>query len=166
MEVRFEKASAELLPEMYPVFDDSALYEHYFKDSPEMLRFMLDKATINGNTLVAKTLDGEVVGVMVMLMEGFAELPYLALLGVKKGFRNYGIGHKFLSIFIAAAEESGAPNMFIMTSTFNVRAKILYESVGFKRMGVIRNYLKKGIDEIMFVRPNMKNSKIKQSLSL
>jgi len=156
MNVTIEKANEAQLAEMYSVFDDSALYDHYFKTHPESLSFMLDGATKNGNTLIARSSKGEIVGVMVVLMDGFAELPYLALLGVKKGYRGMGIGKKFLSVFICLAENSGAPNMFIMTSTFNVRAKQLYESVGFKKMGIIPNYLIQGIDEIMFVRPNSK----------
>jgi len=156
MNVTIEKANESQLAEMYRVFDDSALYDHYFKPHPESLKFMLDGATKNGNTLVALSSKGEIVGVMVVLMEGFAELPYLALLGVKKGYRGMGIGKKFLAVFIGLAEQSGAPNMFIMTSTFNVRAKKLYESVGFKKIGVIPSYLLAGIDEIMFVRPNSK----------
>ena len=156
MNVTIERATQAQLGELYPVFDDSALHDHYFKPHPESLSFMLDKATKNGDTLIARTSKGEIVGVMVVLMEGFAELPYLALLGVKKGYRGMGIGKKFLALFIALAEKSGAPNMFIMTSTFNVRAKQLYESVGFKKIGIIPNYLIKGVDEIMFVRPNSK----------
>ena len=154
MHVTIEKAAEAMLPEMYPVFDDSALHDHYFKPHPESLSFMLDPATRNGNTLIARTAEGEIAGVMVVLMEGFAELPYLALLGVKKKYRGMGIGKKFLSVFIGLAEQSGAPNMFIMTSTFNIRAKQLYESVGFKKIGIIPDYLIKGIDEIIFVRPN------------
>lgn len=156
MHITIEKATEAMLPEMYSVFDDSALYDHYFKPHPESLSFMLDGATKNGDTLIARTSSGEIAGVMVVLMQGFAELPYLALLGVKKKYRGMGIGKKFLAVFIGLAEQSGAPNMFIMTSTFNVRAKQLYESVGFKKMGIIPNYLIKGIDEIMFVRPNKK----------
>lgn len=154
MNVTIEKANETQLEEMYRVFDDSALYDHYFKTHPESLSFMLDGATKNGNTLIARSSKGEIVGVMVVLMEGFAELPYLALLGVKKGYRGMGIGKKFLAVFFGLAEQANAPNMFIMTSTFNVRAKQLYESVGFKKIGIIPSYLLPGIDEIMFVRRN------------
>jgi ribosomal protein S18 acetylase RimI-like enzyme len=93
---------------------------------------------------------------MHMQMDGMCGLPYLALLGVKKMYRGMGIGKKFLAMFIGVAEEYGAPNMFIMTSTFNVRAKQLYESVGFRKVGVLPSFSVKGVDEILFIRPNSK----------
>ena len=155
MNVTIELATVEHLAEYYPVFDDSALYDHYFKGT-DILREWLDEPVKLGHVYVALTSKREPVGIMHMTMDGFSGLPYLNLLGVKKQYRGMGIGHKFLKLFIDVCEKSGAPNMFIFTSMFNVRSAALYQSVGFKKIGIIPNFMKKGVDEIAFVRPNSK----------
>ena len=157
MNVTIEKATTEHLEEYYPVFDDSALYDHYFNGT-DMLQVWLEGPVARGQVFVALTSKREPVGIMCMKIDGMCGLPYLALLGVKKQYRGMGIGKKFLNMFIGVAEELGAPNMFIMTSTFNVRAKMLYESFGFRKIGIIPNYEVRGVNEILFVRPNSKIS--------
>lgn len=155
MNVTIQLATAEHLAEYYPVFDDSPLYDHYFKGT-DILHEWLDEYVKLGHVYVALSSKGEAVGIMHMEMDGFAGLPYLNLLGVKKQYRGMGIGRKFLKMYIDICEKSGAPNMFILTSTFNVRSAALYQSVGFRKIGIIPNFMKKGVDEIAFVRPNSK----------
>jgi len=155
MNVTIEKATSDHLNEYYPVFDDSALYDHYFVGTNKLHEW-LDRPTALGHVYAALTSHREPVGIMHMQMDGMCGLPYLALLGVKKMYRGMGIGRKFLAMFIGVAEEYGAPNMFIMTSTFNVRAKQLYESVGFRKVGILPSFSVKGVDEILFIRPNSK----------
>lgn len=153
--VKIEKAKVEELEKYYEVFEKSSLYDRYF-DGTDMLKKWLDAPVANGNAFVAKTNDGDVAGVMVMLVRGAFEMPYLALLGVKRRYRSQGIGRKLLQLFIDTSEEIGAPNMFIMTSIFNYRSKQIYESLGFQKVGIIPDYMIKGTDEYLMMRPNMR----------
>ena len=63
--------------------------------------------------------------------------PSLALLGVKKGWRGMGVGHKLLAAFERVSREMGARQMFICVSGFNPRARALYTSQGYRRVAQI-----------------------------
>lgn len=149
--VNIVKGDPARFDEYVSIFDDSSLYEHYFKGTDtlaEWVKPQLDK----GQVWIAETLDGEPVGLMVMTMDGmFAELPYLALLGVKKGYRSKGIGELLINFFFGVAKGMGFNKAFIATSDFNVRAKQLYQRLGFKKILIVPDLLKKGIAEQLFM---------------
>ena len=44
--------------------------------------------------------------------------------------------------------------MFIMTSKFNVRAKKLYQSLGFEPQCLLHDVMRRGVSEWLFMRPN------------
>ena len=107
-----------------------------------------------GELYVAMSSKNEPVGVMHMTRDGLAGLPYLSLLGVKKRYRGMGIGTALVKIFIGVMEAGEAPNMFIMTSKFNVRAKKLYQSLGFEPQCLLHDVMRRGVSEWLFMRPN------------
>lgn len=146
------KGEAARIPEYCEVFYDSKLYDAYFAE-PGVLESWLSNAIAKGALYIAEDSKGEPVGAMVMTMDGMAGLPYLNLLGVKKNCRGMGIGSSLVKIFIGVAEAQGAPNMFIMTSHFNVRAKKLYQSLGFQPQCLLKDVMHKGVSEWLFMRP-------------
>ncbi len=149
--VNIVKGDPARFDEYAPIFDNSSLYEHYFKDTDTLAQWVkppLEK----GQVWIAETKDGEPVGLMVMTMDGmFGELPYLALLGVKEGFRSKGIGEILIEFFFGVCKGVGFDKAFIATSDFNVRAKQLYQRLGFKKILVVPDLLKKGIAEQLFM---------------
>ncbi|MEM1484544.1 GNAT family N-acetyltransferase [Oscillospiraceae bacterium PP1C4] len=157
MDIHVVRGQLANLEEYCNVFCNSALYDHYFKDG-DMLRDLLTKAIQKGQLYIALSSKDETIGVLQMTMDGMCGLPYLNLLGVKDRFRGMGIGTTLVNIFIGVAEESGYPNMFIMTSEFNVRAKKLYQSLGFKKYCLLPNLMKHGVGEYLFMRPSSKQS--------
>lgn len=155
MNVKIMKANVENLPKYYELFENSQLFDRYFKGN-DRLQQTVGGHVANGNGYAAVTDGGETVGFMAMMPEGAMELPYLALLGVRDCYRGQGIGTLLLKFFIETAEAIGAPNMFIMTSLFNTNARKIYEELGFKKVAVLPNYIVTGIDEVVLMRPNSK----------
>lgn len=149
------KGDPARLTEYIEIFKDSKLYDAYYADSDRLPTY-LAAAMERGRLYIAMSSKDEPIGAMCMSMDGMAELPYLHLLGVKKNYRGMGIGHDLLKIFIATAEAYGAPNMFIMTSHFNVRAKKLYQEMGFHSYCLLPSPLRQGINEHVMMRPSKK----------
>lgn len=153
MDFTLVKGDPSRLEEYCQVFYDSKLYDAYFADS-DRLPTVLTDAMNKGELYIAMSSKNEPVGVMHMTRDGLAGLPYLSLLGVKKRYRGMGIGTALVKIFIGVMEAGEAPNMFIMTSKFNVRAKKLYQSLGFEPQCLLHDVMRRGVSEWLFMRPN------------
>ena len=136
-------------------FYGSKLYDAYFAEGDSLNENLL-RAMADGDLYVAMSPGDEAVGVMYMTRNGLAGLPYLNLLGVKKKYRDQGIGTDLVKIFIGVMEEKNYPNMFIMTSQFNTGAKRLYQSLGFQPKCLLHDVIRKGVSEWLFMRPNRK----------
>jgi ribosomal protein S18 acetylase RimI-like enzyme len=135
------------------VFHDSALYSRYYEDN-DILLCTLEKAVANRELWIGTHGEGgEIVAVMQVMLRGFfGGFPYLALLGVKKGWRGMGVGHFMIASFEEAARQLGYAKTSILTSSFNQRARRLYQSLGYKKIGFLQDAFRKGIDEIIFVK--------------
>lgn len=153
MDFTLVKGDPSRLEEYCQVFYDSKLYDAYFADSDRLPTVLMD-AMNKGELYVAMSSKNEPVGVMHMTRDGLAGLPYLSLLGVKKRYRGMGIGTALVKIFVGVMEAGEAPNMFIMTSKFNVRAKKLYQSLGFEPQCLLHDVMRRGVSEWLFMRPN------------
>lgn len=151
MNFNLVKGDPARVAEYCEIFYDSKLYDAYFSE-PGVLENWLSGAISDGTLYVAMSSKDEPIGAMIIAMAGMCGLPYLHLLGVKKNHRGMGIGTDLVKIFIGIAEASGAPNMFIMTSHFNVRAKKLYQSLGFVPQCQLKDVMHKGVHEWLFMR--------------
>ena len=152
MDFTLVKGDLSKAEEYRDLFLDSKLYDAYFSEGTALVDF-LKQGISEGNLYVAVNERNEPMGVMYMSMDGCAGLPYVHLLGVGKAFRGKGLGQAMLKIFINVSEELGYPNMFIMVSKFNNRAKRLYESMGFQPQCLLRDLIKKGVSEWLLMRP-------------
>jgi ribosomal protein S18 acetylase RimI-like enzyme len=73
---------------------------------------------------------------------------YLQAIGVMPEARSAGIGLKLIQF----AEERifhHSPNVFLCVSSFNTRARKLYEHLGYEQVGVLKDYIVKGHSEIL-----------------
>ena len=152
MDVRITRAVASRLAACHAVFLDSALYDHYFTQEGRLDR-QLSTAIDRGELWVALTSQDEVAGCMWMEPDGFfGAFPYLALLGVKKSFRGMGIGHTLLETFIGVSRSLGYRKCSLLVSHFNPRAKNLYQSLGFRKVGYVPDCILPGIHENIMVK--------------
>lgn len=150
--VRFVQATPDMRDECAKVFENSTLYDRYFKGT-EFLKEMLYDPLDAGHVIAARTASGEIVGVMVYELKGmFGEFPYLALLGVKDGYRKQAIGSRLIDVFQKICEQTGFDKCFICVSHFNPRAKALYQRKGFKPVVLIPDLIREGIDEWVLMK--------------
>ena len=152
MQVTVTKAVPERIDECIRIFEDSALYSHYFTDGdrlPALLREGIDK----GELFMAVDSKGEAVGAMWIDLKGFfGFFPYLALLGVRKDRRGMGVGHTLLEVFEGVAKDLGYDKVSLLVGEFNPRAKALYQSMGYKKVGFLENAVRQGVNENIMVK--------------
>jgi ribosomal protein S18 acetylase RimI-like enzyme len=92
--------------------------------------------------------DGErFLGFIIILMHG-AFVGYIQTVAVTADARGTGIGSELVKF----AEErifTNYPNVFLCVSSFNPRARALYERLGYQRIGEIPDFLVHGHSEIL-----------------
>ena len=91
--------------------------------------------------------ENEIMGFVVIQMVG-AFTGYIQSIAVQPSWRGHGIGQQL----IAFAEKrifAEQPNVFICVSSFNPRARQLYERLGYKVIGELNDYIVPGHAEIL-----------------
>jgi ribosomal protein S18 acetylase RimI-like enzyme len=91
------------------------------------------------------------IGVLVINPDAGPLTGYIQVLAVAEGYRSRGVGKLLLDhaenvIF----HELGCKNVFLCASSFNHGAQKFYEREGYERFGLLKDYLRKGMDEVMF----------------
>lgn len=129
--VHVVKADPEKFEEYKKIFEGSSLLRHYGEDVYGWMKMGLDA----GEGYIAEDANGEAVGFMWMQIPSiYADLPYIALLGVRKDYRAHGVGQLLIRFFINVYEKVGYDRALIAVNDFNPRARILYEDMGFHKL--------------------------------
>lgn len=93
------------------------------------------------------TVNGEIAGFIILLMHG-ALVGYIQSVCVAPAWRGQGIGTQ-LMVFAERRIFSETPNAFICVSSFNRRARRLYEGLGYEVIGELEDYVIPGHSEIL-----------------
>ena len=91
--------------------------------------------------------DGVVVGFVIIVVKG-AFVGYVRTVAVHADWRSRGLGRRLIWF----AEERifrDSPNVFMCVSSFNQRARALYERLGYEVVGELRDYIVRGHSELM-----------------
>lgn len=113
------------------------------RDAATSLKILTDPT----REVYVATVDDEITGFILLNMRG-AFVGYIQILCVAPQWRGQGIGSRL----IAFAEQrifSETPNVFICVSSFNPNARRLYERLGYELVGLLKDYLVSGYDEIL-----------------
>ncbi|MBI2952400.1 GNAT family N-acetyltransferase, partial [bacterium] len=89
------------------------------------------------------------IGLAVVHPTGFASSPYLAVLAVEAAHTGRGLGSRLL----ARVEEEvfrDRRNLFLCVTSFNERAQRFNLARGYVQIGVIKDFFKPGVDELIF----------------
>lgn len=87
-------------------------------------------------------------GIILLDPKGVAGSPYIKSIAVFPEFRGQGIGTKLLS-FAEDIFRNKSRHIFICVSSFNLRARRLYEKQGFRFIGELKDYIIDGASEIL-----------------
>lgn len=90
---------------------------------------------------------GTIAGLVTIAMYG-ALRGYIQALFVAPGFRGRGLGETLLR-FAERKIFAVSPNVFLCVSSFNKGAARFYRRLGYRRAGLLKDFFKKGSDEIL-----------------
>ncbi len=90
----------------------------------------------------------QLCGFVALVRRGVAGSPYIASIAVAEEFRGGGIGSRLLE-FSEDLFRATARHIFLCVSSFNPRARALYERCGYEPIGEFRDYIIDGASEIL-----------------
>jgi len=93
-------------------------------------------------------LDGRFAGFIILLLSGVLN-GYLRTIAVEADLRGAGVGSRL----VAFAEErifSQSPNAFLCVTSFNDRARSLYERLGYEYVGELKDFFVPGVSELLY----------------
>ena len=92
----------------------------------------------NSKYIIAKTNDGEIIGFAgIKIILDNADIMNIV---VKKSCRNQGVGNLLLSNLISLCKELNLSSLTLEVNEDNLPAIHLYETFGFKQIGIRKNY--------------------------
>jgi ribosomal protein S18 acetylase RimI-like enzyme len=95
--------------------------------------------------------NGERGGFLVLDPRGVAGAPYIKSVAIADEFRGRGLGTRLLA-FAEDMLRSRARHLFLCVSSFNDRARQLYERVGYQPVGSIADLALEGASEMIMVK--------------
>ena len=101
-----------------------------------------------GYELLVARAAGEALGFALVHPRGVAGSPYLASIAVAAEARGRGVGRRLLA-FVEDRYRPQARHLFLCVSSFNGRARRLYERQGFEAVGVLDDYVIEGAAEVL-----------------
>ena len=91
---------------------------------------------------------GAPVGFLLLRDRGIVYSPYIASLAVAPGSRGLGVGSRLLD-FIEERSRPAFRHIFLCVSSFNTRARALYERHGYVVVGELKDYVIDGASEYL-----------------
>lgn len=86
------------------------------------------------------------LGFVLVAERGLAGSPYIASIAVDTTARSRGVGSALLD-FVEARYRGSREHLFLLVSSFNPRARRLYERRGYQQVGEIPDYIVAGHSE-------------------
>ncbi len=87
------------------------------------------------------------LGFILLQSSGLAGAPYVGAIAVTAAARGMGVGSQLLAF--AERHYSAARNIFLCVSDFNSGAIALYKRVGYEQVGLLKDYIVEGHDELI-----------------
>lgn len=100
-----------------------------------------------GREVYSVWIANDLAGFVVLQMLGTFK-GYVQTLLVSEKYRGRGLSVRILE-FCEAHISKVSPNMFICVSAFNDRARVIYERYGFEPVGILKDFVKPGFDELL-----------------
>jgi ribosomal protein S18 acetylase RimI-like enzyme len=91
--------------------------------------------------------DGDARGFIVIMMCG-ALVGYIRIVCIDPGHRGHGLGTQLVQ-FAEDRIFPESPNVWLFVTSFNTRARALYERLGYELIGEVRDYIVRGCSEFL-----------------
>ncbi len=114
------------------------------RDYETLLRIVANPAR---EVYVALAGSKEIAGFIMLNMQG-AFIGYIQSICIAPNWRSKGIGSRLMA-FAEKRIFRETPNTFICVSSFNPRARKLYERLGYEVIGELKDYIVSGHSEIL-----------------
>jgi ribosomal-protein-alanine N-acetyltransferase len=101
-----------------------------------------------GYLVYVARLGGRPSGVMILHRRGVASSPYVKSIAVDDKHRSRGVGAALME-FAEDLFRPEARHLFLCVSSFNTRARVFYERLGYTAVGELRDYIIDGASEIL-----------------
>jgi len=151
MEISIVKAEEKHSIDCINALQKSELGRVYFSQENAAVQ-AINEGITKGEIFVAVNKECICVGFIWFITNGaFHSFPYLHIIAVKEEFRNLGIGRKLLQHFEEANFKKYS-KLFLVVADFNPEAKRLYQSSGYKEVGIIPNLYRSGISECLMMK--------------
>ncbi len=136
------------ISEVARIVAENEVFQRYHYEYPKIVK-MLEDALLSEDVLMT-ALEGEIVRGFVWMQEKavFGLSSYVKLIAVDTKEQGRGIGQLLMTAAEAISQKQGT-NLFVLTSVDNFNAQKFYRRLGYETIGVIRDYVYPGIDELM-----------------
>ena len=152
MVIQIKLADIKYIDSCVEILQNSDLGKAYFSDHKKAAD-MLAYAVARKNVYVALNENENCLGFIYYMTHGvFGSYPYLHIIAVKEGYRSCGIGKQLMKYFEDNASDSSSAKYFLTVDDFNPRAKKLYENLGYKCVGELPDFYKKGINCFLMMK--------------
>ncbi len=102
------------------------------------------------DTVYVAELNNQLTGFITFRTEGVGNIgAYIRMLAVDSAFRGQKIGAQLID-YVGKIAVQNIPNLFLICSIDNVRAQTFYERNGFEQIGIIKDLVVTGHDEIFY----------------
>ncbi|MFZ5644895.1 MAG: GNAT family N-acetyltransferase [Bacillota bacterium] len=151
MEIRIVSGTIDHLPDCKEALRNSQLGEVYYT-SDEILTSRLAEGMTKGEIHVALDENNQCLGYIWIALRGaFYDFPYCRSLAVRKDCRGRGVGTALLEYYEKVGFAKAA-RIFMLVSDFNERARKLYESLGYRQVGLMPDLFKEGVAEFILMK--------------
>jgi len=151
MDIKIIKAENKYLIDCKAALQKSELGRVYFAQQDKAIQ-ALNEGISKGEIYIALNKEGTCLGFIWIILNGaFHSFPYLHMIVIKEEFRNLGIGKKLLKHFEETNSKTSS-KLFLVVAEFNPKAKRLYQSIGYKEVGIVPNLYKRGVTECLMMK--------------
>ncbi len=156
MNIEIKRAEEKHIIDCIHILQNSEIGNVYFSNYEKTLD-LLSHAFLQRELFVALNRNEECLGFMYYMSKGvFGSYPYLHIVAVKEGYRSLGIGKQLIAYFEKNASDYPSTKCFLTVDDFNLKARKLYEEIGYQCVGTLPDFYKKGITSYLMMKTTSK----------
>lgn len=145
MNITIKNADMKHVNDCVDILQNSEIGEVYFGNYEKAVD-LLSNAIAQRELCVALNANEDCLGFIYYMSKGvFGSYPYLHIIAVKEEYRGLGIGKQLMRYFEENSSDYSSTKCFLTVDDFNIKAKKLYEDIGYQCVGVLPDFYQKGI---------------------